>query len=248
MKTLSEPSLKEKILIFIGYCLPELNYKFSYEKMQEIFIECYEATYSIKTLRKEISNLKRDKLLTTTKRYRKNILSLTREGRLKIIPHLPFKKYDPWDNKWRIIIFSIPETDRKYRLELQKKLHDLSFQKIHKGVYISPHPTLNSIHKFSTQLGIRQHLILFEASEIEQEKRTIQKIWQLDEINKEYKKFIKLIRKIKQKEYWPLKAKELENNFYNIYARDPHLPPILLPTPWYGDRAYKIYRQIATSY
>ena len=248
MKRTNQPTLKEKILLFIGYCLPEIGYKFSYEKMQKIFQSCYRIDYSIKTLRKELSRLKRAGLIDFSKRYRKKIPTLSRAGKLKIIPHLPYKKFDPWDNKWRIVIFSIPEKERKYRAELRKKLAELSFQKIHKGVYISPHPLLNAINRFANELGIRQYLILLEAGEIEQEKRTIQKIWQLDEINEEYKKFIKETRKIKLQKFWPLKEKILEQKFYQIYEKDPHLPNELLPSKWYGERAYKIYRQIATSY
>jgi len=240
--------MEEKILIFVGYCLPEINYKFSYEKMKEIFLEIYKIDYSIASLRKEFSILKKEGLIDHKTRYNRKIPHLTREGRLKIIPRLPYKKYDPWDKKWRIIIFSIPETDRKYRLQLQEKLRELSFQKVHKGVYISPHPLLNAIHRLTTELGIRQYLILLEADEIEQEKKTIQRIWQLDQINKDYKKFIKETRKIRLAQFWPLKAKGFEQKFSQIYLQDPHLPKELLPSRWYGERAYKIYRQIAMSY
>ncbi len=244
----SQPNLQEKILIFIGYCLPEVGYKFSYQKMRRVFIEFYQAYYSIPTLRKELSNLKRAELITYRTRYRKKIPVLTRQGRLKIIPRLPYKKFEPWDKKWRIVIFSIPERERSFRTQLQKRLGELDFQKIKKGVYISPHPLLGAINRLTNELGIRQYLTMIEAEKIDQEKRAIQKIWDLDKVNLEYKEFIKDAGKIRRQKFWPLSAKQLEQKFYQIYQKDPHLPERFLLDNWYGDRAYKIYREIATSY
>jgi len=189
--------LSQKILIFIGYCLPETDYKFSYSQIQKIFQDCYGISYSIKTLRKEVSRLKKTDLLTTAYRYRQKIPAITREGRLKILPRLPHKKFDPWDGVWRIVIFSIPERERKYRLILQKKLAELGFQKIQKGVYISPHPLLKAIGRCATELGIRQYLTLIEADKIDREKTAIQKIWRLEEINQQYKQFIRQAKKLK---------------------------------------------------
>ena len=245
---LQKLNLQEKILIFIGYCLPEVGYKFSYQKMRRILQKFYQTNYSIATLRKELSNLKRKELITYQTRYRKKIPTLTRQGRLKIIPRLPYKKFEPWDKKWRIIIFSIPEKERNFRMQLQKKLEELSFQKIKNGVYISPHPLLDAINRLANELGIRQYLTMIEADKIDQEKRTIQKIWGLDKINQGYKEFVKNAQKIHRQKFWPLAAKQLEQKFYQIYQKDPHLPKQFLLDNWYGDRAYKIYREIATSY
>jgi len=240
--------LSQKILIFIGFCLPEIGYKFSYSQMLKIFADFYGINYSIKTLRKEFSNLKKAGLITAAFRYRKKIPALTRGGRLKIIPRLPHKKFDPWDSKWRMVIFSIPEPERKYRLTLQQKLSDLSFQKIQKGVYISPHPLLRTISRTATELGIRQNLTLIEADKIDRERVAIQKIWNLSEINQQYRNFIHQAQKLKPKKFWPLSAKQLEQKFSQIYQQDPHLPADLLPKDWQANRAYRIYKKIATSY
>lgn len=248
-----QPNLQEKLLIFIGYCLPRIKYKFSYQKIQRIFQKFYQKEYSLNTLRKELSILKKQGLIEKSQRYRKPIPQITRSGRLKITPYLPHKKYGDWDKLWRLVIFKIPENERKYRTQLRQKLFELGFKKIQKGVYISPHPFFPTINRLSNELGIRQYLQLIEAEKIDRPKQAIQKIWDLYQINQEYQNFIKETQKTlrqaqgKQK-FWPLSAKKLEQQFFQIYQEDPHLPEEFLPKNWQAGRAYQIYKKIATSY
>jgi phenylacetic acid degradation operon negative regulatory protein len=241
-------NLSKKILTFIGYCLKETGFRYSYEKMAEALERVDKKRYSVATLRKEFSNLKRNGFITYEPRCRRKIPTLTRAGKLKIAPSLPYKKYDSWDCKWRIVIFSIPEKERNFRLIFQKKLEDLGFQKIQNGVYISPHPLVHTIARIATELGLRQHIVIVEADKIDREKWEIQKIWKLEQINQEYQGFIKEARKIRRREFWPLLAKQLEEEFHQIYKKDPHLPSELLPKNWLGDKAYQIYKEIIRSY
>lgn len=240
--------LKNKILTFVEYCLPEIKYQFSYKNMLLAFKDIFKDHYSIKTLRKEFSHLKRKGFITKRRRYKKLIPTLTRAGKLQILPTLPYKRYDQWDSKWRIVLLNLPKKERKYRIILEKKLEDLGFQKIQKGAYISPHSLLYTINRISTELGIRQYLTLIEAEKIDREKIAIEKIWNLEKINEEYGDFIKEAKKSKRKKFWPLLAKQLEEKFSQIYKKDPHLPEELLPKDWLGEEAYKIYKKIINSY
>ena len=244
----SQLNLSEKILIFIGFCLSEIGYKFSYQKMADIFKKYYQTHHSITTLRKEFSNLKRAGLITFKTRYHRPIPILSRGGRLKITPHLPFKKFGHWDNKWRVVIFNIPEIDRLSRTILRQKLLELGFKKIQKGVYISPYPFFPTINRLATELGIRQYLTLIEAEKIDREKSAIAKIWNLNQINQEYQDFIREAQETKRHPFWSLEAKILEQKFYEIYKKDPHLPKELLPSDWQGDEGYRIYKEIVMSY
>ena len=241
-------TLSDNILLFVGHCLPEIGRKFSYEKMSDAFEKVYTKKYSIKTLRKEFSCLKKQGLIKMGRRYRKPFPLLTRQGKIKITTHLSFKKYEHWDEKWRVVIFHIPEIDKKYRAELRSKLLNLGFRKIQNGVYISPHPLLQTINRVAEELAIRQNMILLESGNIEKEKLAAQKIWPLYEINQEYQNFIKKTHKTKRGDFWPLRAKILEQEFANIYQKDPHLPERLLSADWKGQRAYKIFMEIVRSY
>jgi len=243
-----ESNLEQRMLTFIGYCLPLVRYRLSYGQLATIFEEVYRSRYSIATLRKQLSLLRREGLIATATRYRKKIPRLTHAGALKISPLLPYRTFGNWDGRWRVVVFHSPEKEQKYSLLLQKKMREMGWKAIRSGVFISPHPTLTPIKKLATDFGISQHLTMMEVERLEQEKRSIANIWQLDEINEQYRRFIKQARRLRRKSFWPLRAKELERQFVAIYGDDPHLPDELLPSDWLGKKAYALFKEITRSY
>lgn len=248
MKT--QPNLSTKILIYLADILPKVGHKFDYAQMQEILEKFYGQPHPLSTLRKEMSLLKKQGFIEYQSRYRKPVPVLSRAGKLRITPYLPFKKFGDWDGKWRIVLFHIPAYDHSSRKIFHETLKNLGFQKIQKGAYISPHPFLPTVRRVANELGIKQYLAIFETSDIDQEQKTISKIWQLDKINIEYAEFIKLARKSAANKSitWPFKAWELEQKFYQTYKKDPHLPKELLPKDWQGEKAYKKYKEIVMSH
>lgn len=240
--------LGHKLLIYISLILPAKGYDFAYEKIQQMLNNYDNQDYHISTLRKEYSILKSKNFIELKKRYRKPIPVLTQKGKLALKTYLPFKSYGAWDGRWRMVIFDIPESERKYRWALRHKLHELGFAQIQLSSYISPYPLLNPVQRFATDLGVRQHLRLMEISKIDDEQKLVNKAWPLEEINNNYKVFLSRAKHAKKDIYWPLKAKSLEEEFAQIYTFDPHLPQIFLPRDWQGQNAYKIFKEISNSY
>jgi len=242
-------NLQNKILTFIEYCLKEAKFDYSAKTLARIFEQIDGIKYQPTSISKELSLLKKEKLISFKRRYKRKVPEVTRQGRLKISTQLAYKQFGHWDSRWRVVLFNIPEKYRKDRQALRKKLSELGFETVQKGVYISPYPLFAPIKRFTTDyLGIRQHLILMEVDKIDQEKKEIQNIWNLDEINQKYKKFIKSVSLAKKEKFWPLLAKQLEKEFAQIYQEDPHLPSEFLPKDWVGEKAYQIFKQIANSY
>ncbi len=244
------PTISEKILYYIGYILPKEGGRFSYDKMQKFLNEYYGVEGSIRTLRKEFSLLKSKKYFLYKTYYRRPVPVLSADGRLAIAPVLKGRKYGPWDGKWRIAICSVPEKDRKYKNLFLQKLEELKFEKIFKGVYISPHPLLATVVRYANELGIAPKCIFFEAEKIAREVKTIQRIWDLDGVNVDYKEFIRHARrKYEQKgDHWVLEAKKIEKIFVEIFDKDPHLPEEFLPKGWKGKEAYELFKEISNSY
>lgn len=237
-------------MIYIGYVLPAQGFDFSYEIIQKLSTN-QNKKYKLSTLRKEYSVLKKDDYIEFKNRYRKPVPVLTQKGKLAIKTRLPFKSYGAWDQRWRMVIFDIPERERQYRWALRHKLNELGFGQIQKSSYISPYPLLGSINRFATDLGVRQNLRLFEIERIDDEKNLIEKVWHITQVNTRYQEFTKICqRKLKSPKsvYWPLKAKRLEQQFVEIYQSDPHLPEKFLPKNWAGKNAYKIFKEISNSY
>lgn len=245
-KTLNQP-LKYKLLCYIAYCLAD-GHIFSYLDAKQIIRKCFSETYEISTLRKEYSLLKRDGLIELKTHYRKSYPILTQLGRLEIKTRLPYKQYGPWDGKWRMVAFDIPERARKERLILVRELLKLGFAPIQKSAFISAHPLLGVVGRFTTNLGIRQHLRLYDVEKIDNEKETMEAVWNLKEINGRYLSFVHRAKIKMSDKYWPLSAKRLEQEFVAIYTNDPHLPTEFLPANWAGQKAYLKFKAISNSY
>jgi len=73
-------------------------------------------------------------------------LVLTREGvrqaRVQYLfgKSIRFKNPKEWDKKWRIVLFDIPEDDKRFRDVLRSHLRELNFYKLQQSVFISPFP------------------------------------------------------------------------------------------------------------
>jgi len=246
-KTLKEP-LQYKLLCYIAYCIEEVAFIFSYKSVSQTLDHYYGREYKISTLRKEYSLLKSQGLVAFKTHYRRPYPVLTQPGRLKIKTQLSYKQFGPWDGRWRLLSFDIPERLRSDRLKLAYELKKIGFVPIQKSTFISPHPLSGVVTRFATDLGIRQYLRFFEVQKIDNEKETIQKIWNLDEINHRYQRFLAKARRAKRTKFWALKAKILEQEFAQIYESDPHVPAQFLPQNWAGTKAYTQFKTISNSY
>ncbi len=240
-------NLQQGLVTYIGYYRKNDKHKFSYE-------DCTNALHGLglsckpTTLRKEFSVLKKQGLIDFKTYYRKPYPVLTQAGRLFIKTRLPFRHYGTWDAKWRLVIFDIPEKERKYRQELRQKLLELGFGQIQNSVYISPHPVLAVVSRLTRDWGIRQFVKLMEVSKLDDENKIALKAWKLDEINEKYHEFIESAKKTPRDNYWVFRAKMLEHQFTAIYETDPHLPAELLHKTWQGEEAYKLFKEISNSY
>lgn len=240
-------NLQQGLLTYIGYFSKGEKRHFSYQTcaktLSDLGISCH-----ISTLRKEFSILKKEGLIEFRTYYRKPYPVLSQSGRLAIKTRLPYKKYDPWDQKWRLVVFSIPERERNFRYTLRKKLEELGFAALDDSVYLSPHPLLGTISRVTSTWGIRQFVKLMEVCRLENEHKIAKEVWPIAKINQEYQDFIDQANQAQKDKYWIFRAKDLEHQFAEIYTRDPHLPAEFLPEKWAGTDAYQKFRQIANSY
>lgn len=244
----NEQNLSYKILVYIAYCLKDNRYKLSYDLMQKVFLKIYKENYEISTLRKEYSLLKSRGFLELKKRYRKMVPFLTPKGKLYIKTQLPYKKYDAWDEKWRMVIFDIPEDHKKFRWDLRYKLISLGFAKLQRSAYISPYPLLNIVNRYAANVGIKKYIKTMELIKVDLDKKLIDEIWNITNINNQYIQFVKFAKIQKDAEFWPLQAKILEQEFIKIYIADPQLPQEFLPADWAGTNAYNKFKELVNSY
>ncbi|MCR4283987.1 MAG: hypothetical protein NUV64_01545 [Parcubacteria group bacterium] len=93
------------------------------------------------------------------------VYSLSKKGKDKIkkfiFDEFQIKKPQVWDKKWRLVIFDVPESRRKDRVALRKKLVDLGFYQCQKSAWVHPFPCLEEIEFLKNILRIKPFVKLF---------------------------------------------------------------------------------------
>lgn len=67
-------------------------------------------------------------------------------------------RYKNWDNKWRVIIFDIPQELHRERIKLRKKLKSLGCHMLQKSVFIFPYPCEEELSNIATQLKVSDYV------------------------------------------------------------------------------------------
>lgn len=122
-------------------------------------------TYDPEQIKKSIRYLKRKKFVAFEKRTSKLKLTLLGKRRLcKInfeditIPRVP------WDGRWRLLMFDIPEEAIQARHVFRRRLKELGFFHFQRSVFICPYPCEEQIQAITDQLQISRyvHILLAE--------------------------------------------------------------------------------------
>lgn len=164
----------------------------------------------------------------------------------------------PWDGKWRLVAYSIPESHREKRERLRRELGYLGFGPLTSALWISPHDLRAQVEHLADQLDLNGHLEFYTATHdgFSDQHALVARAWDLPRINAQYAAFIE--------KYQPL-FDECRANWTTIapsecfvrrfmliheYRRfpfvDPELPPELLPTDWHGLSAAKLFQDYHT--
>lgn len=171
-------------------------------------------------------------------------------GKEKLARYFPIYKLADagWDGRWRVVIFDIPEIDKKSREYLRWKLISLGFGKLQKSVYISPLDVLADVKEYLKSLNLYGKVVVFEAREVfTKDQRAVAKyVWKLDKLNERYLRIIDLIYSKDEcdKKEWEQRKKEIKKDFFEILLDDPILPKELLPEDWCGDTAKKLITEL----
>lgn len=72
-----------------------------------------------------------------------------------------------WDQKWRLIIFDVPERIRGRRDFLRRELQSLGLHQLQKSVWAAPHPLPEEFFAIMGELDLGKHLRVVTAERIE---------------------------------------------------------------------------------
>lgn len=113
-------------------------------------------------LQKEIRNLYRSKLINKQENPDGSItITLTDKGKIRALTYhfekIRIDKID-WDNKWRLVIFDIPEKLKSGRNALRAKLKEAGFYELQKSVWVFPYKCKNEIDFIIEFFGLRKYV------------------------------------------------------------------------------------------
>lgn len=86
--------------------------------------------------------------------------ALSLSHQFKNIKLAPTRK---WDKKWRFVLFDVPESKKKTRDALRRKLKYLGFLEFQKSVFIYPFPCREEINFVINFFGISESVYYIEA-------------------------------------------------------------------------------------
>lgn len=78
-----------------------------------------------------------------------------------------------WDQRWRMVLFDVPETKKQARNALSLKLKSLGFQQVQKSAWVHPFPCLQEIERIKKEYGLEDHVTLMEVTSIDQHTRLV---------------------------------------------------------------------------
>lgn len=78
-----------------------------------------------------------------------------------------------WDNKWRIVMFDIPESHKVRRNSLTQKLKQLGFKQLQRSVWIHPFSCRMEIERTCLAYGVSKYVTYIETTHIDHQDKLI---------------------------------------------------------------------------
>lgn len=98
---------------------------------------------------------------------------LTNKGKKKALTYdldrMELKKPNRWDKKWRIVLFDIPEINRRERDVLRDRLKNLGFYEFQKSVFAHPYDCKEEIEYIIEFYNLRKFVRFIVADSLDNE-------------------------------------------------------------------------------
>lgn len=124
-----------------------------------------------KRIKQALDRLAKRRLVEIYQKGDALLLETTEQGKRRLkkfeFDNILLPKKVRWDNKWRIIIFDIPENHRRARNIFQYKLKSLGFYPLQKSVFVYPHECRDEIDFVTSFCEIRQFVHYLEAADLD---------------------------------------------------------------------------------
>lgn len=195
--------------------------------------------YDRKTLFALLTRMEQDGLVQKSKLTDSTTLFITPKGVDALIHrynHLGLTEA-PWDRKWRIVIYDVPERDRYKREKIRLALGKFGFAMFQKSIYISPHDIGNEVRAYLAQEDLLATVTMLSATqdELGDAQALSDRVFGTRQRGELYRSFLRRLhfvigQQISERREFGLRR--IRSEFVNLLGNDPFLPKELLPQDW----------------
>lgn len=158
-----------------------------------------------------------------------------------------------WNNNWEVVSMTLPRDLSEKRDELNRKLREYGFGLLNKSIWVSPYRFSQSILKYAKDLEIEECIAVFESKLVQKPVEFVESIWNLEQINEEYKNFNNKYNELDTKEFITKEQAivfllNLGWEYVSIAGSDPLLPPSLLDKGWEGYQAFILFNRLRSKF
>lgn len=160
----------------------ERRWSITYPLYKEVERTLQEARYPRPIVHKTIATLKYRGYLQVRRGERGDVLILTRKGKDRVRWHLAQAlriKRGLWDGRWRLILFDIPDTQRREREQFRRALARLGLAKAQESVWASPYPCTQEVSALTSLYKVQKHVRMVEGAGIVPDD-DLRKFWKLE--------------------------------------------------------------------
>lgn len=126
----------------------------------------YDRPLKKSALAKALSRLRQKGYIEKEKDEQIIIYKLTEVGKYQARIRQVLKE-DVWDNKWRVVVFDVPENKRRVRNALRSRLKLWEFKQLQKSVWVGKKNVTVILKKFIKEIGIADWVLVFETNSID---------------------------------------------------------------------------------
>ena len=181
-----------------------------------------------------------------TARNLDRVIRLTAAGRLAAVGgrDADARWSRPWDGRWRLVLFDIPEHTRGLRLKLRRRLHDLGFGYLQDSVWISPDPARELQERVqSAQVDAASFMVMEARPDANsRDSDLVRAAWNFDRINRNYVLYLETLNagprcweNARARHAW---FRAEFRAWQRAFNSDPLLPDSLLPVGYRGKDAW----------
>jgi phenylacetic acid degradation operon negative regulatory protein len=156
-----------------------------------------------------------------------------------------------WNGLWYVLVYDVPESNRRYRDILRGFLKRLRMGCLQKSVYVTPDDIRPEFLDLDQTIAVHGYAFLFEAETVLNygPELVVSAAWDFDLLQREHRFYLDTCeanlcmldaRKLKRAEISALGIEEM-NAYLHVMRNDPLLPEPLLPSTYLGRDVYAMH-------